>query len=224
MSRSSGDRAGLHCRTVSDAVSVLDAIKGYESTDMFTAIPKALIPKEPYSSFVVNDKDVKNKPLKGMRVGVVREFMVKHTNNDAAISDQIDREIKAVLRDQLGAELVESVDPRYPDDPAVVNMKYTFQQAIAEILPHNLPELFWQRSRGGELQYAVPGWDVTSVNYAVALASGKAPLSDKINLRSIPNGLANPEQSLHRKQVSSRPRGRQSQGLDQLDHERQVDQ
>jgi len=58
---------GIHCRTVKDAVSVLDAIKGYESADMFTAIPKALIPKEPYASFVVADKDVKNKPLKGMR-------------------------------------------------------------------------------------------------------------------------------------------------------------
>ena len=79
-----------------------------------------------------------------MRVGVVREFMVKHTKNDAAISDQIDKEIKAVLRDKLGAELVESVDPLYPDDPAVPNMKYTFQDAFAEILPHNVPEYFWQ--------------------------------------------------------------------------------
>ena len=80
---------------------------------MFTAIPKALIPKEPYASFVVADKDVKDKPLKGMRVGIVREFMVKHTKNDVAISDQIDKEIKTVLRDKLGAELVESVDPLY---------------------------------------------------------------------------------------------------------------
>ena len=58
-----------------------------------------------------------SKPLKGMRIGVVREFMVKHTKNDEAISDQIDKEIKTVLRDKLGAELVESVDPLYPDDP-----------------------------------------------------------------------------------------------------------
>ena len=69
-----------------------------------------------------------------MRIGIVREFMVKHTKNDEAISDQIDKEIKAVLRDQLGAELVESMDPMYPDDPTVPNMKYTFQDAFAEIL------------------------------------------------------------------------------------------
>ena len=42
---------------------------------------------------------MKNKPLKGVRVGIVREFMVKHVKNDVAISDQIDKEIKAVLRD-----------------------------------------------------------------------------------------------------------------------------
>jgi hypothetical protein len=30
-------------------------------------------------------------------------FMVKHTKNDVAISDQTDKEIKTVLRDQLGA-------------------------------------------------------------------------------------------------------------------------
>ena len=39
-------------------MTVLDAIKGYESDDIFTAIPKALIPKEPYASFLVGEKDV----------------------------------------------------------------------------------------------------------------------------------------------------------------------
>ena len=96
------------CRSVGDAALVLDAMKGFDSRDMFTALPKGIIPKEPYASFVVRDAEVKNKPLKGMRVAIVREFMVKHTKNDAAISDQIDKEIKAVLRDKLGAELVES--------------------------------------------------------------------------------------------------------------------
>jgi amidase len=109
--KNSGDRAGIHCKSVKDAALVLDAVKGYESDDMFTAIPKGLIPKEPYTSFVVPDSAVKDKPLKGLRIGIVREFMVKHTKNDVAISDQIDKEIKMVLRDKLGAEVVESVDP-----------------------------------------------------------------------------------------------------------------
>jgi amidase len=184
-----GDRAGIHCKTVEDVAQVLDAVKGFESSDMFTAIPKALIPGEPFASFVV--KDTTNKPLRGMRIGVVREFMVKHTKNDVAISDQLDREIKTVLQDQLGAELVESVDPLYPDDPHVANMKYTFRDAFAEILAHNVPEYFWQKTGSGELEFAVPGWDVTTVDYAVALAMGKAPLSDKLNLRRISSGLDN---------------------------------
>jgi amidase len=186
-----GDRAGIHCRTVDDAAKVLDAVKGFNSEDMYTAIPKLLIPKEPFASFVVKPEQVKQRPLQGMRVALVREFMVKHTKNDVAISDQIDDEVKRVLRDQLGADLVESVDPMYPDDPSVPNMKYTFQDAFAEILAHNVPEYFWKKNSAGELEYAVAGWDVTSIDYAVALAVGDAPLSPKINLRSISNSMDN---------------------------------
>jgi amidase len=196
--KNAGDRAGIVCRSVKDAALVVDAVKGYESEDEFTAIPKALIPKEPFASFVVPDSAVKNKPLKGMRIGIVREFMVKHTKNDAAISDQIDQEIKKVLRDKLGAELVESVDPLYPDDPTVSNMTYTFQDAMAEILPHNVPQYFYKKSKTGKLEYAVPGWDVRTIDYDVALGLHKAPLSDKINLRSIADvGYADPSSVLY---------------------------
>jgi amidase len=183
-----GDRAGIHCRTVADAVQVLDAAKGFESRDLFTSIPKAFIPEEPFANSLVTDADVPNKPLKGMRIGVVREFMVKHTKNDEAISDQIDGEVKAVLRDKLGAEIVESIDPLYADDPSVSNLKYTFQDAFREILPATTPEYFWQTTDTGELEFAVPGHDVRTLDYLVALAAGNAPLSDKLNLRRIAGG------------------------------------
>jgi Asp-tRNA(Asn)/Glu-tRNA(Gln) amidotransferase A subunit family amidase len=111
MNKNSGDRAGIHCKTVKDAALVLDSMKGFKSGDIYTSIPKGIIPKEPYTSFLVADSAIKDKPLKGVRVGVVREFMVKHTRNDGTISDLIDKEIKTVLRDKLGATLVESVDP-----------------------------------------------------------------------------------------------------------------
>jgi amidase len=186
-----GDRAGIHCRTVDDAAKVLDAVKGFNSDDMYTAIPKLLIPKEPFASFVVKPDAVGEKPLKGMRVALVREFMVKHVKNDGAISDQIDREVKTILRDKLGADLVETVDPAYPDDPGVPNVRYTFQDAFREVLAHNVPEYFWQKNAKGELEFAVPGWDVTTIDYAVALAVGKAPLSPKINLRRISSGMDN---------------------------------
>jgi Asp-tRNA(Asn)/Glu-tRNA(Gln) amidotransferase A subunit family amidase len=190
----SGDREGIHCRTVRDAVQMLDAVKAYDSQDGYS-IPKALVPKESFTSYLVADADLKSRPLKGLRIGVVREFMVKHTRNDEAISDQLDKEIKTVLRDRLGAELVESVDPLYPDDLAIPNMKYTFRDAIAEIMPHWAPEVFWLTSPSGNLEFAVPGFDVRTTDYAVALALGKAPLSDRLNLRRISNGggLGDPE-------------------------------
>lgn len=186
-----GDRAGIHCRTVEDAAKVLDAVKGFNSDDMFTAIPRPLIPKEPFASFVVKREAVQDKPLKGMRVALVREFMVKHTKNDAWISDYTNAEVKKVLRDQLGADLVETVDPLYPDDPEVPNIRYTFQDAFAEVLAHNVPEYFWQKNSRGELEFAVPGWDVTTTDYAIALALGKAPLSQRLNLRRISSGMDN---------------------------------
>src|SRR6185503_6041982 len=81
-----GDRAGIHCRTVGDAARVLDSIKGFDSGDLFTSIPKSMMPAKPYADFVVSDSQVAGKPLRGMRLAIVREFMVKHVKNDAAIS------------------------------------------------------------------------------------------------------------------------------------------
>jgi Asp-tRNA(Asn)/Glu-tRNA(Gln) amidotransferase A subunit family amidase len=186
-----GDRAGIHCRSVEDAVVVLDAIKGYKPGDIHTVLPLGLIPDEPYSSFLVDEDEVSAKPLAGMRIALVREFMVKHTKNDEAIVDQINNEVKTVLRDQLGAELVQSSDPQFKNDADIPVMKYTFQDAFAEVMAHVVPEYFWQRNSKGELEFAVPGWDVTSVDYAVALALGTAPLSEKLNLRRISSGLDN---------------------------------
>ncbi len=185
------DRAGINCRTVRDAALVLDALVdpalGYfDSRDIYTALPAALVSDAPYAGFVVDEApgDGGEQPLAGMRIGIVREYMVEHTLNDAAISDRIDTEIKTVLRDRLGAALVESRDPLHPDDPAVVDMAYTFQDALAEILPIHIPEYF-SKTRAGALEFAVPGHDVTSKRYLVELAEGRAPLAANLNLRRV---------------------------------------
>ena len=190
------DRAGLNCRTVRDAALVLDALRdaelGYfDPRDIYTAVPEGLVSTEPYTAAVVEDvpedgsEDAAEKPLAGMRIGIVREYMVKHTLNDAAISDRIDDEIKTVLRDRLGATLVESVDPLHPDDPDVPNMEYSFQDALAEVLPIHMPEYFHKTTADGALEFAVPGHDVTSTRYLVRLAEGDAPLSPRISLRRV---------------------------------------
>src|SRR5258707_15076224 len=93
--------------------------------------------------------------------------MVKLSANDKAMSDLVDAEIKTMLRDRLGAELVESFDPLYPDDPSIPNMTYNFQQALAEILPFHMPEYLQRPGRNGALPYAIPNADVTKREYMV---------------------------------------------------------
>jgi Asp-tRNA(Asn)/Glu-tRNA(Gln) amidotransferase A subunit family amidase len=71
-------------------------------------------------------------------------------------------------------------------------MTYTFRDAMAEILPHVVPEYFFRKSSTGDLEFAVPGWDVRTVDYDVALSVHAAPLSDKIDIRNIAKGYTNP--------------------------------
>lgn len=220
------DRAGIQCRSVKDAAKVLDALKdpkhGYfDPLDIYSALPKALISKEPYASFAANNIKKGSKPLAGIRIGIVREYMVKHTPNDAAMSDLVNGEIKKVLHDELGAELVESVDPAYPDDPDIPNMSYTFQQALAEILPFHMPEYLEgtasQISRGGgdeggpgeadgaakkkeQRVFDVPGMDITSRDYMVKAAQGQAPVSDKLNIRQVTSSPPTASFSFHLQQ------------------------
>ena len=184
------DRGGINCRTVEDSARVLDALRNpdrgfHDPRDIYAALPRALIPETPYASFVVDEETAGARPLAGVRIGVVREYMVEHTANDAAMSDLVNDEILRVLRDRLGAEIVESSDPEYPDDPSIPNMAYDFHQAIAEILPVHMPELIQARDARGEYRFAVPGHDVTSRDYLVRAAEGAAPLSPDLNLRSI---------------------------------------
>jgi len=194
------DRAGIHCRTVRETALVLDALKdperGYfDPRDIYSALPRALLPDAPYASFALAAEGAV-KPLAGVRIGIVREYMVKHAVNDAAMSDHVDAEIKRVLRDELGATLVESFDPAYPDDPEIPNMAYNFQAAIAEIVPIHLPELLRQKT-GEALTYAVDGHDVTQRDYMVRVAEGLAPLSTDLNLRTINNSPATASFSYH---------------------------
>jgi Asp-tRNA(Asn)/Glu-tRNA(Gln) amidotransferase A subunit family amidase len=183
------DRAGIHARTLTDAARVLDALKDprtgyYDPRDPFTALPKAMVSEQPYASFAVSDDALaKNgRPLQGLRIGIIREHMVKSTRNHEAISDQMDKEIKTVLRERLGAELVESITPDFPDDPGVANMRYSFADALSEILPWLMPEIFTRRNSKGEPLFAVPGHDVTSYDYLLKLSKRQAPLTSAVNI------------------------------------------
>jgi Asp-tRNA(Asn)/Glu-tRNA(Gln) amidotransferase A subunit family amidase len=183
------DRAGVHTRTLADAVRVLDALRDpatgyYDPRDPFTAIPAALVPPRPYASYALDDAALAEtpQPLRGLRLAILREHMVTPTRNHEGITAQIDREIKTVLRDRLGAELVETTTPGVPDDPDVPNVTYTFADALSELLPRLMPEIFTRRDARGGLLFAVPGHDVASYEYLKKLSRREAPLTDRITI------------------------------------------
>jgi Asp-tRNA(Asn)/Glu-tRNA(Gln) amidotransferase A subunit family amidase len=59
------------------------------------------------------------------------------------------------------------------------------------MMPLATPEYFWRTTSSGALEFAVPGFDVTTKDYLVKLALGEAPLSDNLNLRRITSGFDN---------------------------------
>ena len=74
-----------------------------------------------------------------MRIGIIREFMVKHAKADEPIVDAAAKEMKEMLGQHLGATLVESVTPGWVDDPEVENMKTSFDRALAALVPVSTP-------------------------------------------------------------------------------------
>jgi amidase len=143
------DRAGIHCRTITDAAKVLDALKDpvngyYDSRDVFTTIPRSAVLDKPYSTTAATPGTPG--ALKGMRIGIIRESMLTFSGvkADEPIVEAANKEIKAILGDRLGATLVESVDPLWADDPAIENMKTTYTKAIAELLPVFFPDILYR--------------------------------------------------------------------------------
>jgi len=180
------DRPGIICRSVKDATTVLDAFRDkttgsyFDAGDIYTALPRVIASKTPYVDALT--KPGSAKPLAGVRIGVVRELMIKDTPSKAAVSDGINKELQVLKA--LGAELVETTDPRYPDDPSIPNMSYTFNDAIAEVVPFHMPEIFsWKKD--GKPMFSVSGWDVTSRKYLTSLAAHKAPLPAGMNFNAV---------------------------------------
>jgi len=180
------DRPGIMCRTVKDTATVLDAFRDettgsyFDPRDPYTALPRVVASKTPYVSALTTTAS--GKPLAGVRIGVIRALFVKKTPGAAAVSDGINNELKVLQ--SLGAELVEDVDPGYPDDPSIPNMTFGFNDAFAEILPFQMPEIFsWKRD--GKPVFSLPGSDVTSRKYLVALSAHQAPLPIEMNFNTV---------------------------------------
>jgi amidase len=119
------DRNGATCRTVEDVARVMDVIAGYDEADDFTVYSIGRIPKEGYLSFA------KETSLKGVTIGVVREYMDKSlfTQADSESIDLVDKAVADLRR--LGATIV---------DPGPGGA--LFQSCLDQYLPHNLNASF----------------------------------------------------------------------------------
>jgi len=154
------DRPGLLCRTVKDAATVLAAVAGYDPRDPATAASDGQVPSRPYP----DNADMAS--LRGVRLGVVREFMKPHTEAD---EDSVAL-AEAALRDlaKAGATLV---------DPGAGGA--LFHDALAEILPAldapTLAAVF--------AEAFPPGTDLVEKSVAIAGKAGK--LLPELTLRVI---------------------------------------
>jgi len=119
------DRNGAACRTVEDVARVLDVIAGYDPADDLTVHSLGRIPREGYASFA------RQTDLKGIRIGVVREFMDKKllAQADYETIDIIERAVDDLR--SLGATIV---------DPGAGGA--LFQKCIDQYVPRNLNALF----------------------------------------------------------------------------------
>jgi hypothetical protein len=197
------DRAGIQCRNIDDAVRVLDALKDpqngyYDPRDIFTTVPRSSLPSEPYARAITEGRPG---ALRGMRIGIIREFMVKHAKVDEPIVDAAAAEMKAVLGGVLGATLVESVTPGWVDDPDIENMSTTFDRAIAELSPVLYPDLLLRLTADKQPFYPdfaakvkptefAPGvtrgtGSMTAADWMVRWAEGLEPSPRNLTLRTV---------------------------------------
>jgi amidase len=200
------DRAGIMCRTVRDTAKVLDALKDpangyYDPRDIFSTVPRSSILDKLYAASAVSSGT--RGSLRGTRIGVIRESMLTFPGikADEPISQAANKEIKTILGDYLGATLVESVDPLWPDDPSVENMKPSYTQALAQLVPVFFPDILYRLMRDGRPQFPefaakikptefAPGRTLGSgtmkpIDYFLALAEGRVPIPKNLNIRAI---------------------------------------
>ena len=91
-----------------------------------------------------------------------------------------DREIKEILRDKLGATLLESGDRHWPADPEIEPMKVDFRRAIAYLLPVFMPDVLYRLDSDGQPLFPEFAAAITPTEFAPGkvFGSGKMPPID----------------------------------------------
>lgn len=120
-----GDRNGPACRTVEDTAKIMDVIAGYDEADDLTVYSIGRVPKEGYAALATA------RDLKGVRIGVLREYMNRSlfTIADDESIAIVERAVEDMRK--LGATIV---DPGPEKD--------LMQACLVRYFPNNLNAAF----------------------------------------------------------------------------------
>ena len=149
------DRSGIHCRSIQDCARVLDALKDpengyYDPRDPFTTVPRSSVLPTPYAGHARSSGAAGS--LAGRRIGIIRESFASPPGSltELPIVTAANREVKEVLRDRLGATLLESYDRNWQADPEIEPMTVDFRRAIARLLPVFMPDVLYRLGPDGQ--------------------------------------------------------------------------
>jgi amidase len=134
------DRVGPICRTVRDTAKVLDAIAGYDSSDELTAFSLGQLPQETYASFTDSKLFKGKQPLKGIRIGVLREW-----------------DVAWAVADQESVALFENVIKEFSDLGATIVDPGPGNNLFDDVIPQLYPYLEPAAAATTPLDTSIPG-------------------------------------------------------------------
>lgn len=219
------DRTGILCRKIEDAAKVLDALKDpengyYDPRDPYTTVPRSSVLPEGYAVHARSSGSPG--ALKGMRIGVIRESMAYSpgSKTEEPIVTAAAREIKTILRDKLGATLVESSHRHWQRDAEIELMKTDFRRALAKLVPVFMPDILFRLGSDGQPLFKefaaaiqptefVPGkvfgsGTMKPIDYCVALAEGRIEPPVNFDIATIQDQQLAPTFRFHIPQYLSR--------------------
>ncbi|MCY4365858.1 MAG: amidase family protein [Chloroflexi bacterium] len=194
------DRSGIHCRAIQDCARVLDALKDpeegyYDPRDPFTTVPRSSV----LPSYAVHARAPGEAgSLRGVRLGIIRESMAYPAGSltEKPIVDAVNQEIKAVLRDHLGATLLESADRNFPADPEIEPMKVDFRRAIAALLPVFMPDILYRLGPDGQPVFKEFADTIVPTEFAPGVFFGSGEMQPVDYFVELADGLIEPPSNL----------------------------
>ena len=199
------DRSGIHCRSIQDCARVLDALKDpengyYDPRDPFTTVPRSSVLSTPYAGHARSSGE--SGSLAGRRIGIIRESMAypRGSLTEEPIVTAANREIKEVLRDRLGATLLESYDRNWdrnwPADPEIEPMTVDFRRAIARLVPVFMPDILYRLGPDGQPLFKEFGETIVPTEFAPGKFFGSGEMQPIDYFVELADGLIEPPVNL----------------------------